>query len=460
VTTIELAERYASLTFDELPSEVLERAKGFVLDTVGVAAGGVDLPSSTQLATWVVGLGGRAESSIIGGTRVPASQAALVNATIAHGLELDDVDNSSSLHPGVVVIPTALAVAEACGASGQEFLVAVVAGYDAIIRIGRAAGPVAQYERGFHPTATCGVFAAAVTASQLLRLDAGHTANAMGIAGSFAAGNLEYMANGAWTKRLQVGGAAQAGVMAAQLAAEGYTGPTTILEGESGFLRAHSGAPKLALLTQGLAEPYSILEVSVKPFACCRYCQTPIDAVLELVDTHEIDADDVTSIDVGMVSAGIPIVAEPRARKLAPTNPVDAQFSVYYAVAVALRRRGAFIDEFDEPTIHDPAVRDLLPLVHVHADPALDELYPEHWPSTVSITLTSGERFDLLAKSCRGDPDKPLSREELVQKFEALSRASLDPGTARAAADLIDGIDAEENVDGLMALLSDRGGSA
>lgn len=229
MTTGELAERYSSLTFGELPLAVRERAGEFVLDTVGVALGGSGLPSTTQVAAWAERLGGRPESSIIRGRRVPAPHAALVNATMAHGLELDDVDNSSSLHPGVVVMPTALAVAESTGASGQEFITAVVAGYDAIVRIGRAAGAVEQYQRGFHPTATCGAFAAAVTAARLLGLDPVRTANAMGIAGSFAAGNLEYMANGAWTKRLQVGGAAQAGVMAAELAATGYTGPTSTL---------------------------------------------------------------------------------------------------------------------------------------------------------------------------------------------------------------------------------------
>lgn len=460
MSTVQMAERYASLSFDELPSEVVRRTKDFVLDTVGVAAGGVGLPSSSLLAAWVAETGGRSESTVIGGPRVPASQAALVNATVAHSLELDDVDNASSLHPGVVVIPTALAVSEATGSSGQEFLTAVVAGYDAIVRIGRAAGPVEQYARGFHPTATCGAFAAAVTAGRILKLDPGRMAYAMGIAGSFAAGNLEYMTDGAWTKRLQVGGAAHAGVMSAQLAARGYTGPATILEGANGFLQAHSAAPEPARLVEGLSEPFSILDVSTKPFACCRYCQTPIDAVLELAEEHALDPDLVASVDVGMVSAGIPIVAEPRDRKLNPRNSVDAQFSVYYAVAVALKKRAAFVPEFDYAAVMDPDIRRLLPLVNAHADPALDVFYPQRWPSTVQITMQSGERFELLAKSCRGDPDKPLVFEELRRKFDALAASSLAPRAVMGVAEIIQGMEDEPNVDGLMEILAEAGGSA
>ncbi len=427
MTTVALAERYAHLEYAELPTTVVDRTLDFVLDTLGVAIGGQFLESSSMIAELVADMGGKEESTVVGGGRVPASLAALANATIAHGLELDDVDNASSLHPGTVIIPTAFAVGEAVSATGSEVITAIVAGYDAIIRIGRAAGSAYQYAKGFHPTATCGAFGAAVAASRLLHLDADRLANALGIAGSFAAGNLEYMANGAWTKRLQVGGSAQAGTLAALMAAKGFTGPVTILEGSRGFLQSHSDHPDVASLTKGLAEPFAILDVSIKPFACCRYSQTPIDAVLELLDRQDIPGEQVARVDVGLVSPGIGIVAEPRAQKLDPQNSVDAQFSLPYAVAVALQRRAAFVDDFNDEAVWDPAVRRLMPLVFAHADQDLDAHYPGKWPADVKVTMNDGDTYELRLMSCRGDPDKPLSPSELQSKFRHLASAAMTP---------------------------------
>ncbi|MBJ7593795.1 MAG: MmgE/PrpD family protein [Candidatus Dormibacteraeota bacterium] len=425
MTTVALAERYSRLEFADLPAPVVNRAIELAIDTLGVAIGGQFLESSTLTSELVADMGGKPESTVVGGGRVPACLAVLANATIAHGLELDDVDNASSLHPGTVVIPTALALGEATSASGSDVVAAIVAGYDAMIRIGRAAGAVQQYSKGFHPTATCGVFGAAITAGRLLQLDGDRLAHALGIAGSFSAGNLEYMANGAWTKRLQVGGAAQSGTLAALMSARGFTGPTTILEGKHGFLQAHADTPDPAMLTDGLADPFAILDVSIKPFACCRYSQTPVDAVLELIEHHTIAAERVTRVDVGLVNAGIPIVAEPREQKLSPQNSVDAQFSLPYAVAVALQRGGAFVEEFSDQAVWDPAVRRLMPLVHVHPDAALDAFYPAKWPADVTISMDNGEHHRLRVMDCRGDPGKPILRRALEDKFRRLAAAAM-----------------------------------
>jgi 2-methylcitrate dehydratase PrpD len=426
VTTQALADRYAGLQFDDLSGEVVARTRDLLTDTLGVAIGGQQLPSSSLVAALVHEMGGRPDSTIIGDAAAPAPLAALVNATMAHGLELDDVDNESSLHPGTVVIPTALAVAEARAASGRDTLTAVVAGYDAMIRIGRAAGPAQQYARGFHPTATCGVFGAAVAAGRLLGLEADALAHALGIAGSFAAGNLEYMSNGAWTKRLQVGGAAQGGTLAAMLAERGYTGPTNILEGPHGFLRSHSASSDVEVLVLGLGdEPDSILDVSIKAFACCRYSHTPVDAVLQLLQRHSIQTTEILAVDVDMVSAGMALVAEPRELKLAPKNSVDAQFSLPYAIAVALERGAAFTDEFTEQSVSDPAIRRWMPLVHIQAAEDLDAFYPKRWSARVKVKTRSDEH-ELLLQSCRGDPDRRLTDAELLVKFQALAAPYLD----------------------------------
>lgn len=431
MTTAELAARYASLTFAELPEPVVSRVHAAVLDILGCMVAGRSLPSTTVVADLTPHLGGSGQSTAVTGGRVSAPWAGLLNATSAHGVELDDTDNSASLHPGNVVIPAALAVAQDVGADGARAATAIVAGYDAMIRIGRAAGAQRQYERGFHPTATCGVFGAAVAAGSLLGLDAGQLARALGIAGSFSAGSLEYIAGGAWTKRLQVGGAVQSGILAALLAARDYQGPPTIIEGRFGFLHGYAGSAATPELTRGLDEPFSIMGVSVKAFACCRYCQTPVDGLLQLISRDGIEPGMVESIDVGLVSPGHPIVAEPREQKLDPRNSVDAQFSLPYSMAVALARGSASLRDFDAASIADPQVRGLMPLVTAHHEAQLDAMYPQSWPARVSVQLTEGSQAEILLTDCAGDPSRPLSWAQLQAKFLDLARGELGDNAAQ-----------------------------
>jgi 2-methylcitrate dehydratase PrpD len=435
MTTRALTNRYASLRFSELPPRVVTRVSESVLDILGCMIAGHRLPSSATLLGLTDEVGGSPQSVVLGGPRASAPWAAYANAASAHAVELDDTDNSSSLHPGNVVVPATLALAESIGATGEQAAVAIVAGYDAMIRIGQASCAQAQYERGFHPTATCGVFGAAVAASSLLGLDGERMAHALGISGSLAAGSLEYIDEGSWTKRLQVGAAAQNGVLAAILASRGYTGPSTILEGRFGFLHAYTGSTNLSPLTANLEEPYAILGVSIKAFACCRYCQAPIDGLLQLRERNGFSSQDVEWIDVGLVSAGVPIVAEPRDRKLNPTNSVDAQFSLPYALAVALARGSAGLDDFSPKAIADPVVRRLMPLVRTHGEDELDAQYPLVWPARVTVGLSDGRVSEILLSDCRGDPSRPLTSDQLVQKFMELSQAFLgEEGATRLAA--------------------------
>jgi len=452
-----MAARYSSLVFAELPEPVISRVRDSVLDILGCMVAGRTLPSTTIVADLTPDLGGSGHSTAVLGGRVSPPWAGLVNATSAHGVELDDTDNSASLHPGNVVIPAALAVAQAVGADGAGAATAIVAGYDAMIRIGRAAGAQSQYERGFHPTATCGVFGAAVAAGWLLALDGGQMTRALGIAGSFASGSLEYIDSGAWTKRLQVGGAVQAGVLAALLAARDYQGPPTIIEGRFGFLHAYAGSAAVPELTRGLDEPFAIMGVSVKAFACCRYCQTPVDGLLQLLSRESIEPGTVESIDVGLVSAGHPIVAEPRHQKLNPRNSVDAQFSLPYSMAVALARRSASLKDFDAASIADPRVRSLMPLVTVHHEDALDAMYPQSWPARVCVYLTGGTQAEILLTDCAGDPSRPLTREQLRAKFMELTRDELGGGVAQRVLDMVSRFTQLDDLDELMDLVAAPG---
>ena len=257
--------------------------------------------------------------------------AALANGIAAHGIEMDDVNNESSLHAAVTVFPTALAMADLAAVTGKSFITAVVVGYDVATRLGRALKPAAHYRRGFHPTATCGTFAAATVAARLFGLKADGIASALGIAGSQAAGNLEFLAEGAWTKRVQAGWPAHCGIWAGLLARAGYVGPATIIEGRDGFLHDYSDESDPGLVLPDLGQVFHATRTSIKPHACCRYNQGPIDCLLDLKRRYDFEVEDVKEVRVGLLTAAYNTVAVPQEEKRNPFNIVDVQFSMPFA---------------------------------------------------------------------------------------------------------------------------------
>jgi 2-methylcitrate dehydratase PrpD len=422
-----LAAEVAALGTAPLPDAVRARAADLLLDFLGVALGGAGEPSSVALRQGLGALALRGEATVIGTTlRLPAPDAALANGAAAHALEMDDTHQGGSIHLGASVFPAALAAAELVDAPLSTVLTAAVAGYEVGARLAMALDPAAHYRRGFHPTGTCGAFAAAAAAGSVLGLDAPGIATALGIAGSQAAGSMEFLADGAWTKRLHPGWAALAGLHAAALAGAGFRAPATILEGRFGVLRAYSDAARTAPLLG--AGGFELLRTSVKPHACCRYMQGPIDAVLALRAAHALSPDAVARVEVGMLAAGIPIVCEPAAAKRRPASVVDAQFSLPFGVAVALVRGAASPGEFVPAAFEDPAVRRLMERVEGVADPALDAHYPRAWPTWVRITRTDGRVLSTAVHHPRGDPESFLTPAELAAKFRTLAARALPAG--------------------------------
>ncbi|MDE3194595.1 MAG: MmgE/PrpD family protein [Chloroflexota bacterium] len=370
--------------------------------------------------------------------RSTATWAALANGASAHATEMDDVTTESSLHPGVAVIPAALALAQERGASGRAFLEAVVCGYEVTIRVGNALGAASAYARGFHPTGVAGVFGAAAAASKLLGLDADAAANAIGIAGTMASGSLEYLSGGAWTKRLNPGWAAHGGIVAASLAAAGFTGPRTAIEGEHGLLRGYTDAPLPERLTEGLSlDDLQVMRVSIKPYGCCRYCHGIIDAVLALRAEHGLRPGDVAGMRVGVLSGGWSLIADPPERVRDPRNVVDAQFSAPYAAAVALARGRAGLAEFSDETLRDPVVRGLTSRAECYRDAALDAVYPRQWPAAAEIRLRDGRVVSKRIEHALGEPENPVPRDALVARFVEMVA---DRASSSAAHDLARGI--------------------
>ncbi|GAC1400591.1 MAG: MmgE/PrpD family protein [Ktedonobacteraceae bacterium] len=424
--TEELATFIATLQSDTLPAHVQERVRYLLLDYLAVTLRGSLLPSSLAAYTMLDALLGAYTKILEGATligkeqRAEAAWAAMVNGVASHGLEMDDVENRSSLHPGVVVFPAALALAEQLSSSLDDFYAAVVAGYEVTLRIGAALNPAAAYERGFHPTAICGALGSAAASARLLHLTPEHTSMALGIAGSMASGSMAYLDNGAWTKRLHPGWSSHAGITAARLAAAGFVGPTNILESRYGILHAYSSASDVQQLGRTSATDFAIMEVSLKPYACCRYMHGPIDCLLSIRNEHHPKPEQIASIRCGVVTGGHGLIVKPIEQKREANSIVDAQFSMPFGASIALLTGQAGLSVFTEEWIQHPTVRVLMQRVECYASPELDDYYPNEWRASASVEMQNGNVFTANIRYALGDPHNPLSWEQLEARFHEL----------------------------------------
>ncbi|MCU0888789.1 MAG: MmgE/PrpD family protein, partial [Rubritepida sp.] len=337
--TTEFATWAAAVDTATLPAPVVARTKALVLDLVGnIVRARHDAESTPALlaAARALGLAGGNAAVFGDAARYTPAGAALLNGALAHSLDFDDTHAAGSLHPGAPVIPAALAAAELNGASGAEIIAGIVAGYEATNRLALALPAGAHYDRGFHPTATCGAFGGAVAAARVLGLDAKGMEDALGIALSQAAGSLQFLVNGAWTKRFQVGWSAMAGLTAALLAREGFRGAAEAIEGRHGFLRAYAPSPVPERVLEDLGTVFELMHTAVKPYPSCRYGHAAIDAALALRAAHGLKASEITKVTVHLPAKGMLLIGAPAEKKAEPANVVDGQFSGPFVVASAL----------------------------------------------------------------------------------------------------------------------------
>jgi 2-methylcitrate dehydratase PrpD len=425
--TRELVEFLRGLEARSLPAEVLDRARYFLVDYLAVAIRGSREESAQAVQRMVQRIGANGCATVIGTRmRTIPGLAAMANGAAAHGIEQDDTHSGGSIHLGATMYSAAFALAETMPElSSDAFLTALVAGYEATARIAMAVQPKEHYALGFHPTPTCGVFGAAITSAKLLGLTAEQTLAAVGIAGSMAAGSMEFLAEGAWTKRIHPGLAAQNGIHAALLAAEGFSGPLHILEGRDGFLHGYSRNPVAERLTADLGRTFEILHTAVKPHACCRYMQGPIDAILAIMREHNIQAAQIQRIEIAVLEAGWGIVAEPRAKKYNPESVVDAQFSMPFGAAVAAMDGAAGLDQFTIEKTRSLKIRELMNKVALVKDARIEETFPKEWPARVVIEMESGQRYEKFVRYPKGDPENPLTWDEMTAKFRSLAGVAL-----------------------------------
>ena len=451
-----MAHFCSNLGYGGLSPEVIDRVKYLALDFLGVAARGSREESSEAVRSFIRELDTGSVGGVIIGTRmrVPYQYVALANGSSAHSLELDDVSNESSSHPGVVIFPAALAAGELMECGGKKFIEAVVVGYEVMIRLGKALNPASHYARGFHPTGTCGSFGAAVVASKILNLGEEQMVNALGIAGSQAAGSMEFLTGSAWVKRLHPGWAAHNGIIAALLAKGGFTGPTTIVEGRFGFLHAYSDNPDLSKFLDGLGDSFEIMKVSIKPHACCRYKQGPIDGILKIMKENRLQAPEIEKVTLGILKAGFPIIVEPQELKYNPQTVSEAQFSMPFGAALALLYGKVGLNEYTEASFRSPDVKAMMGRVSCVFDTELEKVYPRQWPASVEIVTKDGRKFSTRIDYPKGDPENPLSWEELLRKFDELSSPVFSEERRKEIVSRVRSLETETRIPGLTNLLA------
>jgi 2-methylcitrate dehydratase PrpD len=411
--TRKLAEFLASARFEDIPVEDTRRA---VLDWLGSALAGSLEPPARMIQQ--ICLGASNEATVFSSTRASAAAAALQNGVASHILEFDDVHKGSTLHAAAPIIPAALAIAEREHATGRDFLLAVAVGYEAALRIGEAVNP--SHYRFWHPTGTVATFGAAAAAGSLLRLDAAQMLNALGSAGTQAAGLWEFNADGAMSKHLHPGKAAFNGILSADLARLGFTGATRILEGDRGFFAATSVAHDASKITQDLGKGWKIAENCYKMHSCCGHTHTAIDVALDL--RQRIGGREIAAIEIDLYGPGFEIVKE-----MNPQTQYQAKFSIAYAVAAALSEGRVGLEEFSADRTP------LLRKTNVRVADDLTAKYPKAWPARVRIKLADGSELSGASDYPRGNPENPVSTADLETKFASLVEPRFGAETTQRA---------------------------
>lgn len=446
-----LADFVQRTRYEDLPTEIIHQAKLCLLDLFGVALFG----SRTEWGKMVTELareaGGHPEASVwAGGFQTSAASASLTNGTMGHGFELDDIYYGGGIHPGTVVIPAMLAMGERQRADGRSALAAVVLGYEAMGRVGATARHMIQW--GMHPTGCNGVFGAAAAAGKMLGLNAGQVLNAFGIAASMASGISEFSQDpeGTMVKRLHGGWPAHGGITAALLAAKGFTGPSTALEGKYGYCRVFSGTegPDLPRLTVDLGQDFVISHRWVKPYACCGRIHATMDAVLEFKKQYNVAPQEIERVIVGVGNKAL----EQNSTR-GPKSIMAAQYSIPYTTALALvedlRNPGVYTDN----ALRDATVAALSDRVDVVLDPEIARNDDETSGARLTIKLMGGREFQQVVYASKGTPQQPMTDEEIREKFRRLAGTVSPERQVAQIEALVDGLERVSDLGELGALL-------
>jgi 2-methylcitrate dehydratase PrpD len=439
-----LAKYFCGLTFSDLNVDHIMKMKVYLLDWLGSAYAGKDLPPIQMMRKVVRSLGGIPEAtSIPDGTKTNCLLASLVNGASSHIVEMDDLHRESIFHPATVILPAVLSAAERERASGKDLIVAISVGYEVGIRVALAVGP--SHYHFWHTTGTCGTFGAAAGAAKVMHFNEDPFAWAIGSAGTQAAGLWEFLGESAMSKQLHPGKAAMNGLLAALLAKEGFTGAKRILEGEKGFFRATSQDFNENKCIADLGKVFHSERNSIKYHASCGHTHSAIDAALLATGGQALLPKDVETVDLRIYRAAIDLLGN-----IEPKTPYLAKFNLPFCVATALRHGRVQPADFTPSRLEDEDLKELMKKTKVAADPDLTEVYPRKWPARVTITLKDGRRLNGANEYPKGDPENPLSERELITKFKNLTEGMLPSSRADAIINRVMGLESMGDVNELL----------
>ncbi|WP_375459454.1 MmgE/PrpD family protein [uncultured Enterovirga sp.] len=445
----------ANLRHEEVPEAVRRRAAFLMLDAVGAALASASFDFGRIAARALGGLETGRLPVIGRPERLSLRDAALVNGILVHGLDYDDTSAAGRLHPSSSCMPAALMTGIHLGSSGREVLTAYIAALETTIRLSAVAKGGFQ-RRGFHPTGVMGAFGGAFAAARLFGLDAAETATAQGIAYSTASGNQSYAATMAWTKRFHPGWGAAGGITAAALAKGGFVGPRHAYEGRFGLYAVYLGEfaaeCDLSLATVGLGLRWIVQEISLKPLPACYFNVPLIDAAARIAAEHSPLPEEIDSVTVLVPEAAIQQVCEPVARKRRPTDAYAAQFSAFYTVAATLVRGRFGLDDLDDAALADERVAALAQRVIHAVDP--HTTFPKHYSGAVLVTMRDGTRFEARETVERGSPERALTEEDILAKFNGNATRVLLHEQVERLRDAILGIERMDDVRQLAPLLA------
>ena len=434
--TRKLADYVASLRFEDFPADVVATAKKCVLDYFGCALFATQTDMG-KIITNYCRKGNFGGASILPGFEhaYNSACAALANGTCAHGFELDDVNTPSISHPGAAIIPAAFALAEEKNKGGKKLLEAIAAGYEVMARVGSTIA-AAHIGKGFHPTSSFGVFGAAAACCRLLGLNAGQTENAFGLAGSMASGLSQFSISGSMVKRIHAGKAAQQGVIIAELAADGFTGPPGILEGKLGFCRVFrddNSAIRWERLTEKLGETWAILDTTFKPSPTCGVLHTSVEAIDRMKKDPDFSPETIEKILV----IGSNNLANTH-NVFEPDTILAAQYSLPFTLGMAVL--GDLADPspyLNDAILNDKAVLAMARKVRTEFNEELEALYPEHFSAHVKVFLKNGKILEEKIIDPKGAASNPFSDEELYNKYKTLAVTVLPEAKVTALAERI-----------------------
>ena len=444
-TTEILSEFSANLTFEDIPKKVLEHIKLLFLDGVGCCIHGNTLPWTKTLMEVVLNNTDIQECTIIGtGIKTSLLNATLINSTAGHGFESDDIHRESILHPNSIIVPVSINVSEKIkNISGKDFLTAVVAGYEVATRVGSAAGTELLL-RGFHPQGTHGTIASTVTAAKLMNLNRSQTLHAIGIAGSLGAG-LMAAQEGAMVKRLHSGRAAEAGVLAAELAAKKFTGISNIIEADyGGFLSSFSGKNNFVRSTDQLGEVWECANTGIKPYSSVTSIHAALDCLKTIMRNNKIISSDIKQIKAK--------ISHPTyvhcAWAYENHNVTSAQMNIYYGLALMALEGELFVDQFSAEKISNPEILGYMKKISAEVDPEIEKLGHEfRHMASVELITNDNKKFIHTEKFRKGSPENPIPRNEILEKFNSLAKFSYDHEKIENIKEKIEKIEKSNNID-------------